>query len=104
MDNFIVCFVTEICFNFILKKSLAWIGGGSEGKNLSVLKHLLLLMIEDLILRQRRLNASVLTFSVVSKSCCLLTLYVLFNILLVRAFLCEEQKRLWLSYLDELMI
>lgn len=34
VDNFIICFVTEICFNFILKKSLAWIWGSSEGKNL----------------------------------------------------------------------
>lgn len=97
VDKFIIGFITEMDgFNSTLRKSLIQVGGSCEGKNLSVLKHLLLHVVEDLILRQMKLHASVLRFSPFSKSCCLLTLCKLFNVLMLlilKAFLCEEYDR-----------
>lgn len=93
-ENFIIGFVTEMGSTSCFRKSLIRVGGSCEGKNLSVLEHLRLL--EDLILRQMKLHASLLRLSLFSKSCCLLTLCVLFNILvllMLKAFLCEEQYK-----------
>lgn len=59
-------------FNFMLRKLLIHVVDSCEkGKNL-FLKHLFLHVVEDLTLRQMKLHAPVLRFSLFSKNCCLL--------------------------------